>query len=171
MVKAKWWWIALSVCASALGGCSGAGESDEVLAADFEDAAAAEGSSEAATESVGKQQQALFNLCENVRVEVTNLFEEDNGARPDIKVTALSFYNSRRGTWSKQSVSNEIIGYNDDYPYIEDLENSDGDTITRWRVYHKHDLGNGWGNEVYQEINTADRTCTDGMTVELTVTT
>jgi hypothetical protein len=170
MIKSTLSSIALVLCASMSVACGAAVESDEFSEPDFEGGAAPDVASEASAEPVGMAQHALFNLCENVRVEVKNLFEEPNGARPDIKVTALSFYNTDRDKWSKQSVSNQEIGYNDEYPYIEDLENADGDTITRWRVYHKHDLGNGWGSEVYQEINTADVTCRDGMTVELTVT-
>lgn len=194
MIKTKWWYIALWLTAGALGGCGGASEFDEAspeeldaAAADLEapagdveasasdvETASAAPAPGAAAEAVGQSQQALGNLCKNVRIEVKNLYEESNGARPDIKVTALSFFNADKGSsgkWSKQSVPNRVVGYGDDYPYVEHLEGADGDTITRWRVYHKHDLGNGWSNEVYQEINTTDVNCRDGMTVELTVTT
>ena len=169
MINTKWWWVAFALSASALGGCTNAVESEPALMGDYDDAAAQPGSGESGAGPVAQTQQALFNLCENVRIEVKNLYEEPGGARPDVKVTAVSFFNSDRGSWSKQSISNEVIGYNDEYPYIEDLENSDGETITRWRVYHRHDIGNGWGSEVYQEINTTDRNCVDGMTVNLTV--
>jgi hypothetical protein len=163
MIKTKWLCIAFSLCASALSACGSASNFEDRPAPDVD-----------APENVGESQQAIGNLCENVRIEVKNRFEEDSGARPDIKVTAISFFNADKGSagrWNKQSVSNEVIGYDDEYPYTEDLEGADGDTITKWRVHHKHDLGNGWGNEVIQEINTADVNCSDGMTVELTVTT
>ena len=174
MIKTTWWCIALSLSASVLSACGSAPNFDDRASLDVEAPAAPEASSEGATESVGASQQALGNLCEKVRIEVKNRFEEPGGARPDIKVTAISFFNADKGSagsWSKQSVSNQVIGYDEHYPYIEGLEGADGDTITKWRVYHKHDLGNGWGSEVSQEINTADVDCRDGMTVELTVTT
>jgi hypothetical protein len=159
MIKAMWSSsVVLVLCASTLAACGVAVESDEFTEAAFEE------------ESIGETQQALFRLCENARIEVKNLREEANGARPDIKVTALSFYDSHRDKWNKQSVSNRIINYNDDYPYTEDLENADGHTITRWRVYYKYDLGNGWSSERNQEINTVDEVCEDGLTVDLTVT-
>lgn len=158
MIKTMWSSVVLVLCANVLVGCAAPVDSDEFAGAELDEA------------PVGETQQALFQLCENVNIEVKNSREESNGARPDIKVTALSFYDSDRARWNKQGVRNRVINYSDDYPYTEDLENADGHTITRWRVYYKVDLGNGWSSERNQEFNTADRTCDDGMSVDLTVT-
>jgi len=158
MIKAMWSSVVLVLCANAFGACAAPVDSGEFAESELDGG------------PVGETQQALFHLCENVNVEVTNLREESNGARPDIKVTALSFYDADRARWNKQGVNNRVINYSDYYPYTEDLENADGHTITRWRVYYKVDLGNGWSSERNQETNTADVTCDDGMSVELTVT-
>ncbi len=158
MTKATLSSFAVLLCASAFGACAAPVGSEEFTDTDYE------------RESVGETQQALFHLCENVRIEVENRRVDGDGATPAIKVTALSFYDSDRDRWNKQSVRNRIIGYDDDYPFVEDLENADGHTITRWRVYYKYDLGNGWSSERNQELNTADEECEDDMTVELSVT-
>lgn len=176
MIKGKFLCVVLALGSSALVGCGAPLEADDFSEAEFAEANAAplepsSSSAEEASPRLGTAHQALFNLCENVRIEVTNLYEEPGGARPDIKVTAVSFFNADKAKWSKQSVTNEVISYGDYYPYVEDLENVDSDPITKWRVYHRHDLGNGWANEVYEEINTSDVDCRDGMTVELTVDT
>ncbi len=158
MIKATLSSFALLLCVNTFAGCAAAVDSDELADADYE------------RESVGETQQALFHLCENVRIEVANERVDGDGATPAIKVTALSFYDSDRTRWNKQSVGNRNIGYDDDYPFVEDLENADGHTITRWRVYYKYDLGNGWSSERSQEFNTVDEQCEDDMTVELSVT-
>lgn len=158
MIKATLSSVVLVLCANALVACAAPVESDEFSEADAE------------AEPVGETQQALFHLCENVRVEVSNQRVDEDNASPAIKVTALSFFDSDRNRWNKQSVHNEVIGYDDMFPYREDLENADGHTITSWKVYYKYDLGNGWSSEQNQEINTTNRTCADDMTVELEVT-
>ncbi|HET7544092.1 MAG TPA: hypothetical protein VFK05_29675, partial [Polyangiaceae bacterium] len=126
MIKTKWWCIALSLSAIALSACGGASQFDDPAALDVE-APAAHGASSEGAESVGQSQQALWNLCEKVRIEVTNRFEDSSGARPDIKVTRLSFYDADKGEWRMEGVGNQVIGYGDEYPFTEGLENVDGD--------------------------------------------
>jgi len=160
--------LALVFCATTLVACGAAVESDELEGADFEAGGVAE-SAEAGSEPVGVTQQPLFQKCKNVRIEVRNERVESNGATPAIKVVQLSF-DTTDDPWDKQGVSNEVIGYDTDHLYTEDLENADGKTITRWKVHYRVDLGNGWSSKQEQEINTVDTRCSDGMLVELSVT-
>jgi hypothetical protein len=119
-------------------------------------------------EQIGATQQALGQRCEGVIIEVTNQREEANGARPAIKVLSLEFYNRRTG-WHTELVPNEVIDYNDSFPFVENLQNSDGDYIDSWIVNFKYDLGNGWSSEVDDFIDTPAVRCSDGMGVDLTV--
>ena len=117
---------------------------------------------------VGVAQQALGQRCESVVIEVTNQREEANGARPAIKVTSLEFFNRRTG-WHNELVPNEVINYNGDFPFVEHLQNSDGDFIDSWIVNFRYDLGGGWSSIVDDFIDTTNVECSDGMRVELTV--
>jgi hypothetical protein len=117
---------------------------------------------------LGKARQALNKLCKDVVVNVTNRREEADGSRPAIKIKSLEFYNTRTG-WHTESVTNRIISYGHDYPFVRSLENSQDDKITQWIVNFEYDLGSGWSSEVDDYMNTPDEYCQDSDTFELTV--
>jgi hypothetical protein len=110
----------------------------------------------------------LGQKCESVEIEITNQREEANGARPDIKITSLEFYNRRTG-WHTELVTNRIISYNGSFPFVEDLGNTDGDFIDSWIVNFRYDLGSGWSSVVDDFIDTTNVVCSDAMNVDLTV--
>jgi hypothetical protein len=117
---------------------------------------------------LGVLHQALGQKCESVEIEITNQREEDNGARPDIKITSLEFYNRRTG-WHTELVANEIVSYSGSHTFVEDLGNTDGDFIDSWIVNFKYDLGSGWSSVVDDFIDTTNVVCSDAMNVNLTV--
>ena len=149
--------VLVAASSSALGGCA----TDDEWMDDLDEESGSE-------LGVGSTQQALGQRCEDVVIEVTNRREEANGARPAIKVTSLEFYNRRTG-WHNELTTNEIIDYNDSYRFVENLQNSDGDSIDSWIVNFKYDLGSGWSSEVDDFIDTVNVVCEDGMNVDLTV--
>jgi hypothetical protein len=151
-------------CSSAVAGC-GAPNEKEMIAP----GATAEDSEQAPEVSPGIAQQALYQKCESVRIEVANQREEADGSRPDIKVTSLEFYNRRTG-WHTEAVNNQVIRYNASYPFVEDLGNTQDDVIDSWIVNFRYDLGNGWSSIVDDFIDTPAVTCVDGLNVDLTVT-
>ena len=118
---------------------------------------------------LGSLQQAIGNNCTNVSISVENSYEYD-GER-DILVRYVKFFNDDKGdgTWETELLPNEQINYGDSDSWIQNLEGAEGDTITKWRVYFSYSTGNEWSSTYYYEVNTGDRNCQDGMSVDLTI--
>jgi hypothetical protein len=125
--------------------------------------------SASAESELGSLQQAFGNNCTNVSISVENSYEFD-GER-DILVRYVKFFNDDKGdgTWETELLPNEQINYGDSDSWIQNLEGAEGDTITKWRVYFSYSTGNEWSSTYYYEVNTSDRNCQDGMSVDLTI--
>jgi hypothetical protein len=108
------------------------------------------------------------NNCSNVEIKVTNWRDHGDGPTA-ILVHRVEYYS--QGDWHTEDLSNESIDYGHFVQWNnEDLPGTDGDVITKFRVYYNYLLTPFvWSGLVYQEINTPDETCVDDANFEMTV--
>ncbi len=127
------------------------------------------GPSESAPSELGSIEQAFGNNCTDVSISVENSYEYD-GER-DILVRYVKFFNDDKGdgTWETELLPDEQVNYGDTDSWVQNLEGAEGDTIIKWRVYFSYSTGNEWSSTYYYEVNTSDRNCQDGMSVDLTI--
>ncbi len=79
----------------------------------------------------------------------------------------VKFYDDTKDTWRYEDPANKIRSYGEDAGWPnEDLENSGGHRLTRWRVFYSYREADGdWSDTVWQEVSFrsrwSDHACTD----------
>ena len=129
----------------------GCGDGTEMTAGD-EAAAEQVGAPLPDPEGLERVQQPLWNTCQGADIRVLN-------SRSDtITVRSIEYYNYTGGRWQTEGLVNKVVTPGAMQFWWEDLERTDGDTITSFNVTFDHPGHNGH----VEHINTPDQACATG---------
>jgi len=105
---------------------------------------------------------ALFgsDACKNTDITVKNSFFYDARQR-EIRVENVHYYSASEGRWYTQGLDNADIDYGHQHTWLnKDLQYSENDLLTKWRVYFRYRESDGdWSDSVYEEIDTPNDIC------------
>jgi hypothetical protein len=124
-----------------------------------------------ADEEASTPKQGIFggDACKSVQIRITNS-RTRNGVDTAIEVHKVTYWDASEGDWLTEDLANLMLNHGTTGVWSdEDLEYTENDLITHFRVYYKYLSGGSWSGLVYQEINTVDQTCQANDTFSMTV--
>jgi hypothetical protein len=125
----------------------------------------------AADEEVSPPPAHIFgsDACKNTDITITNSRTRD-GINTAIEVQYVKYWDASEGAWLMEDLANYSLNFGTGHTWWnEDLEYTENDLITAFRVYYKVLEGGSWGPVVYQEIDTPNQTCREDSNFSMTV--
>lgn len=113
-----------------------------------------------AADQVATTAQGLFgaDACKNVGIHIRNSSTR-NGINTAINVQHAEYFSASEGRWLNENLGDLILDFGVTGNWTRDLEHTENDLITQWRVYYQYVHDGGWSSQVFQTIDVPDATC------------
>jgi hypothetical protein len=114
--------------------------------------------------------QGLFgsDACRDVGIHITNS-RTRNGTNTAINVQHAEYYSASEGKWLNENLGDLILDFGHTGNWTRDLEHTENDLVTQWRVYYQFIDNGSWSSQVFQTIDTPNATCIANMDFNMTV--
>jgi len=123
-----------------------------------------------ADDQVASATQSLFgsDACRNVGIHITNS-RTRNGINTAINVQHAEYYSASEGKWLNENLGDLILDFGTTGNWTRDLEGTENDLVTQWKVYYQFIDNGSWSSQVFQVIDTTNATCIANMDFNMTV--
>ena len=114
--------------------------------------------------------QGLFgsDACRDVGIHILNS-RTRNGVNTAINVQHAEYYSASEGKWLNENLGDLILDFGRQGNWTRDLEHTENDLVTQWRVYYQFIDNGSWSSQVFQTIDTPNATCIANMDFNMTV--
>lgn len=123
-----------------------------------------------AGDQVATTAQSLFgsDACHDVGIHITNS-RTRNGINTAIKVQHAEYFSASEGQWLNENLGDLILDFGVTGNWTRDLEHTENDLVTQWKVYYQFIDNGSWSSQVFQTIDTPNATCIANTDFRMTV--
>jgi hypothetical protein len=123
-----------------------------------------------AADHVATTAQSLLgaDACHDVGIHIKNS-RTRNGINTAIKVQHAEYFSASEGKWLNENLGDLILDFGITGNWTRDLEHTENDLVTQWKVYYQFIDNGSWSSQVFQVIDTTDATCIANMDFNMTV--
>jgi hypothetical protein len=114
--------------------------------------------------------QGLFgaDACRDAGIHIKNS-RTRNGINTAINVQHAEYFSASEGKWLNENLGDLILDFGVTGNWTRDLEHTENDLVTQWRVYYQFIDNGSWSSQVFQTIDTPNATCLANTDFSMTV--
>lgn len=108
------------------------------------------------------------DACRDVGIHILNS-RTRNGVNTAINVQHAEYFSASEGKWLNENLGDLMLDFGRQGNWTRDLEHTENDLVTQWRVYYQFIDNGSWSSQVFQTIDTPNANCIANMDFNMTV--